>query len=258
MRRWHHTPDGRVRTSDDGGASWRDPKPTNHLASVADVVLRRWRDEAQPHCDRYGVPLAWCLSMIVIESGGDPRAINWGDWPRPGLGLLQITTHALYAHVGPPAPADGPRQLSAAQRQLLDAPALNLSIGVRLIGALRRAFGHDFPRVSSAFNAGYRIVAGAAQCHPSTANLWGLRCTGSHIDAEVQVLNHLIGRGASGLSQVQIDAAEAQATLDLWARIEAAQAEATEMALDDFFAAQRRRHVTGEDDPPDTDPAPQS
>jgi soluble lytic murein transglycosylase-like protein len=89
----------------------------------------------------YNVPETWVRAVIDTESSWNPNAHNASD-PTGAWGLMQILyrTATAMGYTGAP-------------EGLYD-PAVNIDLGTRLLGQLRRAYGDDFRRVYSAYNSG--------------------------------------------------------------------------------------------------------
>lgn len=128
---------------------------------------------SQRVADKWGVPVEWLRAMQFQESGGNPYARNPEKLPGiedDGVGELQITSAWL--------------KRGFTDEQLED-PETNLTIGARhIVQSLVPTYGHDFPKISAAFNAG-------SVHHPYKGyeNEWNMHCTLGHIDAEVSALN---------------------------------------------------------------------
>lgn len=181
----------RVREEDSLIATWDLPNGAEEIPMLKAedwAKVRAIEEKWGPLCREIGaknlLPDGWCQSMIKRESDGFARATRierHGDGtpivvngrPLTGIGLLQITDPGLKGH--------------RTDEELYD-PRLNLEIGCRYISYLasrpdtRGKDGKpDFACVAAAFNAG--------GVHDSSANRWGMRCTGDHVDYEVRALN---------------------------------------------------------------------
>ena len=73
-----------------------------------------------------------------------------------------------------------------AKELTLSDPDLNISLGVTLMGKLRRSVGYDLPKLASGYNAG---LAGGGVPHHSASSPWGIRETRGHIERCVRASN---------------------------------------------------------------------
>lgn len=129
-------------------------------------VVDRWTSLATTASKKYGVPLSWILSIIFVESRGNPNAIN-AEVP-PGVGLMQITDMGLK------------RGLSNAQ--LMD-PATNIDIGVAFLSRIVKLGNKDLPRVASYYNCGGRSDGSPHTAPTSGQNpAWGLCATAGYLE----------------------------------------------------------------------------
>jgi hypothetical protein len=165
MYGWRHKEDGQVVIWDCPSGPEHAPVLHESLHKSFDYVVIRWRPKCEYLSLQFNIPDGWILAMIWRESGGNPRAFN----PDGGRGLLQITSPALKA--------------DHTDEELYN-PDVNLNIGARYIVNLIRRYGHDFPRVSAAFNAG--------SVRPSTKNPWNMVQTTGHVSSEVAALNYYL------------------------------------------------------------------
>src|SRR5258706_8842282 len=147
-------------------------------------IEEKWGPLCREIGEKHQLPDGWCQSMIKRESDGFARATRIerrGDGtpiisngrPLIGIGLLQITDNGLKG--------------KHTDEELYD-PRLNLELGCGDISYLAsrpdtrgRDGKPDFACIAAAFNAG--------GVHDSSANRWGMRCTGDHVDYEVRALN---------------------------------------------------------------------
>ena len=128
----------------------------------------RWLPSVTRHCAAHGVPVHWALGFIKAESNGDPKVVS----PDHGYGLMQITSPSLFRGIPPTA--------------TLADPDINISIGVQLMGSLRRRVGFDLPKLASGYNAG---LPASNIPYPSTRSPWGMRETTGHIERAVRASN---------------------------------------------------------------------
>lgn len=100
-----------------------------------------WETEISGASTRWSVPEAWIRAVIETESSWDPNAHNASD-PTGAYGLMQVLykTATGLGYAGPP-------------EGLYD-PGVNIDLGTKLLGQLRRSYGDDFRRVYSAYNSG--------------------------------------------------------------------------------------------------------
>ncbi len=173
MYTWRTDDEGRIRVSEDG-TEWM-PYPSMGAIAVINHGIARWGDLFRAEA---GNRWAWLVAMAYQESRFDERAKSIDG----GCGLFQITHPSL----------KGPYSYE----QLCE-PVLNTRIAAKYIAELERRFGHDFPRISAAFNAG--------SPRPDATNKWNLHCTKGHIDAEVQALNYTLSRGLPLVEAPPID-----------------------------------------------------
>lgn len=93
---------------------------------------------------RYNVPESWIRGVIQVESSWNPNAyraelrINDASY-----GLMQLLTQT----------ARGLGWKGTDPKELYQ-PAVNIDLGAKLLGQLRRSYGDDFRRVYSAYNSG--------------------------------------------------------------------------------------------------------
>jgi soluble lytic murein transglycosylase-like protein len=89
----------------------------------------------------YNVPETWVRAVIETESSWRPSAFRQ-ETNDASYGLMQLLygTAKGLGYTGAP---DG----------LYD-PAVNIDLGTKLLGQLRRSYGDDFRRVYSAYNSG--------------------------------------------------------------------------------------------------------
>lgn len=74
------TPTGAIQT----------PNPKGIPFGIAWERVTRWTGEAQNACDEFNTPLSRVLATIVIESGGDPKAVQRNDENGWSYGLMQV------------------------------------------------------------------------------------------------------------------------------------------------------------------------
>lgn len=143
-----------------------------YLPSAGEAILRKqvmpWAELARPLAEQHAVPLAWVLGVIYAESGGRADVVSSDG----GYGLMQLTHPSVFK--GYPKSAT------------LERPELNLSLGIQLMGSLRRRVGYDLPRLASGYNAGLGL---GGTPHVSTSSPWGMRETKGHIDRVVRASN---------------------------------------------------------------------
>lgn len=125
-----------------------------------------WGDTCRQVGGPLGIPDGWLQAMIYRESGGNRRAFRKEPNGWTGVGLLQITHPALKA--------------GRTDAEVF-IPTVNLGIGARYLQGLITKYGHDFPKVSAAYNAG--------SVRDSEKNPWGMVMTDGHVTAEVAALN---------------------------------------------------------------------
>ncbi len=158
--RWETLPSGLVIVD---GFAITLQHPAEVMVMRRDVM--RWLPNVRYHCEKHNVPDAWALGTIKAESGGDPEIVS----PDRGFGLMQLTHPAVFKGFKP--------------EQTLRDPDLNISLGVSLMGSIRRRVGYDLPKIASCYNAG------GTQPHPSTRSPWGMRETPGHIERVVRAAN---------------------------------------------------------------------
>lgn len=157
------------RTLQDGRVEVNGEVPTLSPAEIAAFRRRvmRWLPSATRHGDLHRVPVAWILGVIWAESTGVPDVVSRDH----GYGLMQLTSPSLFEGYKPKA--------------TLEDPDLNISLGTKFLGHLRKLIGFDLPKIASAYNAG--MERGAP--HPSATSPWGLRETSGHIMRVVRGAN---------------------------------------------------------------------
>lgn len=165
-RTWRTDDRGRVHVTDDGGPEWL-PFPMSATQQTCDHIIARFGDLFRAEADAAGIPWAWLVAMAYRESGGYERAQARDG----GSGLFQITDKGLRG--------------GHSDIELYD-PQLNTNIAAHYIASLIRRYGHDFPKISAAFNAG--------SVRPDPKSAWNMHATGDHIDAEVRALNYTLTR----------------------------------------------------------------
>lgn len=193
---WRTREDGVVVTRDGNGDEFILTL-TGEEARVMDRVIERWGELSERVGQRHGIPGAWVRAMIKRESNGDEHARN----PErligredDGVGLLQITSGALKA--------------GHTDAELED-PEINLEIGVGYMAALVKRYGHDFPKISAAFNSG--------SVHPpyrGFENPWGMHAWYGHITEEVSALNYDILRPLSDADRATFTSLEFKTVTD--------------------------------------------
>jgi soluble lytic murein transglycosylase-like protein len=106
-------------------------------------MLEQFQTSISTYARQFVVPEAWIKAVILQESSGNPKAYR--AEPRindASYGLMQL----LYRT------AKGLGYTGAAEG-LYD-PDLNIQLGTKLLGQLRRQYGDNFERVYSAYNSG--------------------------------------------------------------------------------------------------------
>jgi soluble lytic murein transglycosylase-like protein len=88
-----------------------------------------------------GVPFAWIKAVIATESGFDTQAYRDEGWDQ-SYGLMQLL-YSTAKKLG----------FSGDAVNLYD-PAINISLGARLLKQLIASWGRNFDRVYSAYNSG--------------------------------------------------------------------------------------------------------
>jgi soluble lytic murein transglycosylase-like protein len=179
--RWQTDPDGTVAVQEKPGelaATW---VLMGAEADVFDAKVWRWRELCEKESHRTGVPTAWLLGTIFTESRGNPNAIGHDPGGTKGLGLCQITAHAL-------------------KQGLPDSEVMKPEVNIRLaadaLAAERRNphIGNDLPKAGSGYNAGY----GPKGPRSSTKSPWGMVETSGHISRLVRSTNYAFRRLAFG------------------------------------------------------------
>jgi soluble lytic murein transglycosylase-like protein len=146
------------------------PRYLDDLAekAFAAKVWGPWRELAEKHAGRTGLPVSWVLGVIFAESQGNPNAKS-----RTGaLGLMQINFAGL--------------RKGLTDAQVLD-PDTNVRIGTDYLRELR-GFVDDLPSVASMYNAGPK----GRRPKPSNANAWGFVEDAGYIDRVVAANNTAI------------------------------------------------------------------
>lgn len=192
MYSWRTDVSGLVVVSKDGAPEFV-PSLQGANADGMDRVLAQWSELAETVATQWNVPKEWLLAMIWRESGGNPKALRHEPNGWTGVGILQITHPALKAGLS--------------DEQLMD-PQANMQRGARYLAKqLIPAYDHDFPKISAAYNSG--------SVRFSSENEWQMRCTGSHIDAEVAALNYQILKARDDLENVMRVQFDLTADLDI-------------------------------------------
>ncbi len=100
---------------------------------------RRWWPVVRRLARRYGLDPALVMSLIMVESRFDPRAVS----PKGAMGLMQVLPDTA-AQLGVSDPLD---------------PRANLEAGIRYLAWLKRQFKGDLVLALAAYNAGPTKVA---------------------------------------------------------------------------------------------------
>lgn len=131
---WITDPSGYVEVDRHDGAGFVRPKFPADTPQIHRAL--EWLPLAEKYGAKYGVPPAWILATITVESGGNPTAENFCC-----VGLM-----AIYVKGSRPA------HPSKTREQMLD-PEQNLDYGTSLL-AKSVARGLDFPQTASVHNCG--------------------------------------------------------------------------------------------------------
>ena len=161
---WTTLPNGQVDIAGEG-VPLPPPDYEKRLRRVAD----RWLPLAEKHAARTGVPLAWILAFISVESAGDPKAVS----PAGATGLMQLMP--MWWH-------------GRTREQMFD-PDTNMTEGTDLLRILRGSSGTggELPKVASVYNCGADTGANAPRLRPGTR--WGMCAEGKYIDEVVREQN---------------------------------------------------------------------
>lgn len=160
---WRTLPNGQVEIAGEG-VTMPAPAYEARLRRVVD----KWGELAREHARRTGVPFAWVVSFISVESGGDPKAVS----PAGAVGLMQLMP--VWWH-------------GRTQAQMLE-PGTNVSEGTDLLKILRAApgTGGELPKVASAYNCGSGSGS-TPWARPGTR--WGMCEAPGYIDEIVREAN---------------------------------------------------------------------
>ena len=143
--------------------------------------VMKWHNLAELAAKMFSVPEFWILGLIWTESAGNPSVVSFDG----GYGLMQLTHNSLFEDHPKDSTIDN---LDNATDDLSD-PALNITLGTKLIANLQARFGSDLPKIASAYNAG---ITNSGLVHPSTSSPWGYRETPGHIMRTVKASNSAI------------------------------------------------------------------
>lgn len=170
---WGTRDDGVIVVKEDGAGDERVLTLSGPNAELMERVEARWGDLCRRIGGRYGIPDGYLQAMIWRESGGNEHARNPETKPGTdddGVGLMQITAWSLKEGLSP---------------EQLEDPEVNVDIGARYLALLIRRYGHDFPKLAAAYNAG--SVRAPLKGYE---NPWGLMSSAGHVTAEVCALNY--------------------------------------------------------------------
>ncbi len=131
---WRTDPSGYVEVDRNDGQGFVRPRFSPDLPQIQRAL--EWLPLAEKYGAKYGVPPAWILATITVESGGKPTAENFCC-----VGLMAI-------YVKGPRPAHPTKT----REQMLD-PDQNVDYGTSLL-AKSVAHGLDFPQTASVHNCG--------------------------------------------------------------------------------------------------------
>lgn len=168
-----------------GGAVEVDGRlPELDPASLAVFRARvwRWRELAEKHSARTGVPVHWLLGIIFAETGGVPTLTS----PKGAFGLMQVM----------------PFNWGGRTREQMADPDTNIHVGANILAAHRKRMGPDLPKVASGYNAGAQAQSGAP--HPSATSPWGMRENKGYI-------SHVVSAANSALRELGADTPKAGA-----------------------------------------------
>jgi hypothetical protein len=153
-------PTGPIETRNPGGGSF----------GIDWSRVTRWGDLARVASQEFGVPFPRLLGTVVIESGGDPRAIQVNPSNGNSYGLCQVVPfgvrweghHRLIRQLSNEPAAGRDRVV-----ELLYDPATNLRVAASLLASLNRTHG-SWDKASSAFFLGNPDWRGADTVNGNT------------------------------------------------------------------------------------------
>lgn len=156
---WRTLPSGAVEV--DGRTPELDP------ASLAVFRTRvmRWRDLAEKHAARSGVPVNWLLGVIFAETGGVPTLTS----TKGAFGLMQVM----------------PFNWGGRSKEQMADPDTNILVGSSILAGHVKRMGRDLPKVASGYNAG----AQTSGPWPSVTSPWGMRENKGYISKVVSAAN---------------------------------------------------------------------
>jgi hypothetical protein len=131
--------------------------------------------------ERTGVTPELLKATIAVESGFNPRAVNWGD-PGGAWGLMQMI----------PATARALGYSGAMQRLTLE-PQLAIDLGTDLLAQNLRRAGGVLADSISAYNGGFRPEYGLGSLRPD-----GTYGNQSYVDSVLAALGYFQSLGVPG------------------------------------------------------------
>lgn len=143
---------------------------------------QNWRAPVEAASERYGIPIAWILAIMVVETG------SWSDRPDTQARLVSSAGAIGLMQVMPITA----RHLGFSPDQMYDPPT-NIAAGVKLM-AEWRAQGLDLPQITARYNSGGLCQTGRNVFNLRTASPGGI----PYSQMAMQVNNSAIALGIGG------------------------------------------------------------
>lgn len=152
MNTWRTLDDGRVEVNG------QVPELSGRELESFRTKTMRWRELAEKHSARTGVPVHWILGVIWAETRGDPSLTS----PAGAYGLMQVM----------------PFNFGGRSKEQMRDPDTNMAVGSSILAASMKRHGRNLPKVASNYNAGAQKNG---EPWPSTKSPWGMRENAGYI-----------------------------------------------------------------------------
>lgn len=145
-----------------------------------------WRDLIELSASRYGVPTAVVAAIMSLESGGNPSV----DSPAGAMGLMQLMPSTYNMLLGRP-------QGTLVDHAEAKVPAVNIDLGVKLLGMHLSKYKGNFVSAAVAYNAG-SPKCGQCKCWDKKGcaeDPWGIRTDCGYVGYAIAAFNAALDHG---------------------------------------------------------------
>lgn len=127
-------------------------------AALIPEVWRKYRSIIEAASAKYGVPIPWIVSLIIIESGGRETV---GANSAGAVGLMQLLRSTAAAVAGRPV----------SDAELVN-PAINIDLGTKFMASQGARYGWDLPVIAASYNAGSPKCSATTRCKSTIDGQW--------------------------------------------------------------------------------------